>query len=452
MNFQKIGSFFRGAIFLILFSICGGEVSAQHYYYFDLNYTSPDSVTTVNYQYFLGLNSDGSTLCRVRYLDPLSQEDRLVKIELLDTLGSIRNDSIRFLVSDQKPGFIIGSVDGKFFIPGVSFLKIKDSLETYYEPAAILSKNNNGTWDSVSIQSRISFSSDDILMHLDVVNAFFDKNDPFLNYLLFTNGKGLNSKQLKTKLYLIAVANTKDASIGVSTKKDLDKITSNFDLISRKAGIQYIPKVFAGNNFFKIDIEKYIKSLRPGSNDIVIFYYSGHGFRFSDDLSPYPRISLRTTFIQDLAINNLVLEDIYNSLLKKKAKVTMVLGDCCNENIGRINPVGFSLLRPRSTNEGGIRFNTDNFIKLFMPDKRLSILVGSAEKNQLSVGNPELGGFYTNFFLAELMKNLFDNNESPSWINMLSIARNNTLNQARTAICGSGRCVQRAVMSVVPPF
>lgn len=120
-------------------------------------------------------------------------------------------------------------------------------------------------------------------------------------------------------------------------------------------------------------------------------------------------------------------------------------------------PFGFDLLRPRATGTDGLKLNYDNFRKLFLPVQRTSIIIGSAAPEQLAVGNPNMGGFFTNFFKAELIKSLYSNTGESTWLRISLNATENTRKQSLTALCNStpninGRCVQRAEIKVLPPL
>ena len=66
-------------------------------------------------------------------------------------------------------------------------------------------------------------------------------------------------------------------------------------------------------------------------NDIVMFYYSGHGFRYPNDASDYPRMWLKTGSDENVETNNLrIEEDVYDHIIKMGAGVNIVLSDCCN--------------------------------------------------------------------------------------------------------------------------
>jgi hypothetical protein len=237
----------------------------------------------------------------------------------------------------------------------------------------------------------------------------------------------------------------------------LTGIYETFAVLTKQAGIRFIPVVVSGDAFNIANTQRVIDTIKPAAPDIVFFYYTGHGFRYADDVSKYPRISFRTNNLQIRSQNNLAVEEVYKKLLAKRARVTIVISDCCNEKIDAAVPFGMDLLRPRATGTEGLKLNYDNFRKLFLPTQNTSIIIGSASANQLAAGNPNMGGFFTNFFKAELIKSLYSNTGESTWLRISLSATESTRKQSLTALCKTtpnvnGRCVQRAEVRVLPPL
>lgn len=136
-------------------------------------------------------------------------------------------------------------------------------------------------------------------------------------------------------LHLIVVANTAISDIGESCEVDEEKIVRQFEIISDELGISFDKIEIDDKSFNKANVDKAVANLSPENNDIVIFFYSGHGFRWSNQVSKYPFLSMR--YSDYTPINNtttISLEEIYNNLKIKGARLTMVIGDCCNSDIG----------------------------------------------------------------------------------------------------------------------
>ncbi|CAN5413111.1 hypothetical protein BH10BAC2_BH10BAC2_42310 [soil metagenome] len=441
-------------IFLCLFVSIQGY--SQSYFYFESKLTIPNS-TPLTYYTFLTIETDGTATGRIRYQEPVSGESRLIEQSFIDSSGTLLTDAIdtakKYLIPAGEAYYIEGTEDSGFIKPRFLFQRKTDDKTSFYMPFALEYKGAGESWntaETILIQQK---SYEELTTQKEFVSYFYNEYDNFYAYLFNLDTRSLNSFEQKTRLFLIAVANTGDAKIGASSQKDLDKITETFTTLTNKLGIALVNQKIAGKEFSKKAVNDAIdKWLTPTNIDIVVFYYSGHGFRYSYDVSNYPRISLRTSPDQSIDLNNLSIEEVYNRIVKKGARVNIILSDCCNENFDAPPPIGRNLLKTKDVGTAGLKLNIDNCKALFFPNHPVSILTSAAEKNQLAVGNPALGGFFTNFFQAQLTKSLYSNLGESSWLRILLNAKESTRKQAQTALCNNARCIQRAEVSVIPPL
>jgi len=227
------------------------------------------------------------------------------------------------------------------------------------------------------------------------------------------------------------------------------------------------PKIISGDDFSKAAvndaIDNWLQSQQPGKTDIVIFYYSGHGFRFPDDVSTYPRMWLKTSTDQDVTRNNLRMEeDIYERIKKMGAGVNIVLSDCCNttdagENANYDNiiaPTRKRVVHKRPEDEEDLDEQLDFAEKLFVPGYPLSMLATAADKSEFAGGKADFGGFFTFYFLEALAKCVFDGTIQAEWKNVFKYADENASFKARSAACPAakhnqqGRCIQTAKFKI----
>ncbi len=451
---RKLSALLGNVFLVLLLLLINSDVCSQAYHYFNIE-VGEEEGPSLNYFIFLGLESDGTASIRLKYIDPLSGEQKLVSQTYADTTTSLGDSAslvTRYLTALEEPLYLEGIEDSFLLQTRFLFSQKNEDGEVFYEPSGIEFLTQSSSWKKAKINDSQTFTFADLLLKRNFVQIFYQEGDPFLEYLITANSRGLNGTELKSKMYLIAVANTLDESIGSSSQKDLDKVTSMFTKLAGKMGISFSSSIVSGRSFSKINVKRKIRSLRPKASDIVVFYYSGHGFRFDEDRSKYPRMSLRMNReTQQLDKHNLEVEEVSKLLKSKGAKVTIVISDCCNENIGSAIPSGIDPIRPRATTSD-VKLNLANCRKLFYPPRPVSIIAGSAEEGQLAAGNPSLGGFFTNFFESNLTKSLYSTRGSSSWIKLLADTREQTRRQALTALCGNARCIQRAELSVVPPL
>lgn len=279
---------------------------------------------------------------------------------------------------------------------------------------------------------------------------------------------GLHKSQSKPRMFVIAVIDSNDKDIGERCATDLDEISFSFEDLANWLDVEEIPKIINGDEFSKAAvndaIDNWLKSQEPKIDDIVIFYYSGHGFRYPNDVSDYPRMWLKTSEDQNIQTTNLsVEEDIYDRIIKMGAGFNLVLSDCCNTTAADDNAnfdnvtvpnapqVAHKRQHPREENTGSV---VDNGDRLFIPENPVSILATAATKSEFAGGKADVGGFFTEYFLEALTKCVYESMIAPEWENIFKYADDKAGYWARSAACPNakhneqGRCVQTAEFKI----
>lgn len=431
---------------MILFVGTGLKSYGQSYFFFENKLSFPKD-SSLTYYTFLTLQNNGSAVARIRYIEPVSKEARLLEINLLDsadTGGSVDNET-HYLIPDGEPLPIEGASVSDFHLLRFVFKKQTEGNEDFYVPEAIMYQLPDGSWQLSEMLINQQKSNAQLKQEADIVTVFYNETDEFYQYIFADRTNVRSPEKRKEKLYLITVANTLDSQVGVTTQVDMSNIVATFTQLAQDLNMDIQVQKIMDNSFGKKTVELALAKLRPKSIDIVVFYYSGHGFRYSNDASEYPRISLRIGTVPDIDKNNLGLESIYKTLLKKKAKVTLVLSDCCNDDIGAPVPAGPGLVKTKApTGELKPLLNTAICEQLFFPAVPVSMVIGSADKFQLAVGNPKLGGYFTNSFTVELRKILYGMGTNATWLSILASTKKQASWLSLSAPCGKNRCVQSA--------
>ena len=252
-------------------------------------------------------------------------------------------------------------------------------------------------------------------------------------------------KSSKTKLILIIVANTIDPEIGKGCAKDIKSIHHMFRELSEFMEFNFLQLLVQGADYSKENILDAIALLTPGVNDIVVFYYSGHGFGYEEDAKKrFPQVDLRSHPASDrIAVvnaNTQNLADIFDLVKARGARLNIVIGDCCN-----------SLIKFKRDLKGGddsIRLairpamviNKKMAEKLFC-NHTASILVAAADKGEYAISDPELGSIFTfnfthNFKL--LINKTVDPTEGLPWKKLLEETQKKTFDLSKTYDIGRG--------------
>ncbi len=194
------------------------------------------------------------------------------------------------------------------------------------------------------------------------------------------------------------------SNIAESCKKDFDNIKAYFTEVSKDLNIPI--KVY-DVEFYSSASKKFISDFKCGPNDIVFYYYSGHGFRYDDQDVVWPFLNVCKSNNDPIEKCALSLNWIYQEIQKKGPRLTITMGDCCNSLIG-MNEPKMSLSRSLSYRS---QHEPAGYKKLFLETKGTVVVSGSIP-GQYSLGTED-GGIYSNS-LIEVLKNSRENS-AVSW-------------------------------------
>lgn len=155
---------------------------------------------------------------------------------------------------------------------------------------------------------------------------------------LFVEKISQSEEVARTKFILLIAANTLDPTIGKGCKADIDSVRHIFEKLSVEMKFNFIELIIQGEDYGKENILSAINILTPGNNDIVVFYYSGHGFSYEKDAAKkYPQVDLRShPFSDKIDVINAHTEnlaDLFELIKHRGARLNIVIGDCCNSLI-----------------------------------------------------------------------------------------------------------------------
>ena len=231
------------------------------------------------------------------------------------------------------------------------------------------------------------------------------KNTHFSLLLLYLVLAFLPTHLSASTLHAILVADSVN-DINFITQPDLVKWKSEIQLISKYAKLPVKQKVFTAKQFSKNQVAHYIQKLELKSDDSIIFYFSGHGYRTMTQKSPLPSLTF------DLTDKGIELEWVVNKIREKRPRFGLIMADCCNNYIEK----GFS--NPSKTIQ--IKFHplAPNYAvyELLFAKAKGCIVVASCSAGQFSYGS-HMGGLYTQCFFASLNRELSE--KKPSWRKLL---------------------------------
>ncbi len=220
-----------------------------------------------------------------------------------------------------------------------------------------------------------------------------------------------NNSTTAAKLHLVLFINTDIPDIGQSCAVDQRVMETEFREISKAIGLPFQKYVVSGDKFTKANAEKTIQDLKVGRNDVVLFYYSGHGFRWSNQTDKYPQLDMRYSEYTPLSDKtSLALSDVSKMISAKGGRLNIILSDCCNSDIGRNQMTSTTFMASRAFQGAEI----EKLKTLFLKSSGTMTISGSGP-GEYAWCNVN-GGFFTLSFIQALKEEIgYMRSDAPSW-------------------------------------
>lgn len=215
----------------------------------------------------------------------------------------------------------------------------------------------------------------------------------------------------KPTLHVLILCDTSSSNIKKASFVDLSNMRRATSLIAKNLHMKKSIRILKGKKMRTGALLHWLKSLSISQKDIVIFYYSGHGFRLESDKTPWPSFLLPGIKSPMSLISG---EKICDILRAHSQRFTLVIFDCCNfEAIEK--GIGFT---PRNQ-----IFNHHTFFpglqSLFKAHHGM-VTIASASPGEFSIaitGGPAKGSIFTSEFLKTLFYKC--QKKKPSWKQIL---------------------------------
>lgn len=220
-------------------------------------------------------------------------------------------------------------------------------------------------------------------------------------------------------VHVIIVGDTKDGKIGPSVKTDIRQFKQFVKELNRVAiseGYSMKTYTLTGDECSPESLNNTLRNISI-QDDIVVFYYSGHGGRsHKDDVtSKFPRMCLGSSYADKWVKISDCLDEIYD----KGPKFILMITDCCNSYYDRKS-------KEESTYSFDLSDNYDVLRKLFFESS------GYASITAASPGQYGLctihGGYMTNSFLKVLGMTVLSNDTTSSWNQIFQTVSDDTYN------------------------
>lgn len=221
---------------------------------------------------------------------------------------------------------------------------------------------------------------------------------------------------LAQTLHAIIVADTNDPSATLrrgimKTKNDFE---AELEIISTQTGLRLNKQVFAGNHFLYANLMRSIERLAPNEDDVVFFYYIGHGILKPEVDNQWPQLVLndatsgsQTRFVSFKAITD--------QLQRKNQRLLIALAEACNSTEGRTEHFADEILGMASLS---FRTRDAERLKDLYLRSEGTVISSSSEPGQVSVVSAPDGGYFGQSFL-EVHKELTSLSVSADWNTLL---------------------------------
>lgn len=421
-------------VFLLLLFVCGfTSIFSQSIY--DVSYYYQIDKHKEEYRALLQRFEDGTGFIRVRFYDEEVKTDIIVEMKMEEYyyINEKGIEDTTILVFEGFEPVIIKGPKDYGYNPDIFWLK-RDVKAGYYQPWAVTSPAENNKYDQ-GVITAMNFIEKEAITR-DFVLQYYTAEEPFYKNLFETAvTRPVSAVLQKAKMHLLIVANTEDADIGVTCELDKKNTLKLFkELCSAEMlNIGLETTVIDGDNFSKQKVEAALTALNPAPQDIVVFYYSGHGFNWNKETRQFPYLDLRDKMSQQLnATYTMNVEDIYGLLLKKGARMNLVLSDCCNADPSQNTVLVSGGASQRTTSLGWVPQKCRD---LFMSEKPVNLLMTAASKGELSAGTRENGGIFTYMFRETLGKFMGPYETVTSWAAIVDNAAKRTVKKADGTDC-----------------
>ncbi len=221
--------------------------------------------------------------------------------------------------------------------------------------------------------------------------------------------------------HAIIFANTENNGIGESVGVDFKRMELEMTTIAKSIGYSLKKYNYYGStsNFNRENLDRVLNNLNCSPNDIVYFYYSGHGGRAENESTKFPEMCL---FVNDENFNSrsqlYPLYDVYTRIRKKNPRLTIVMGDMCNSVIEGYYRNDNAASKGATILSKG---TTDVYKNLFLNTKG-GLIAASSEPGHTSGcyifkenGNYyHAGGYLTHSFLT-VLQHFVTHNENINW-------------------------------------
>lgn len=241
-------------------------------------------------------------------------------------------------------------------------------------------------------------------IHDCVILSFSMKNKILITLvILWALSFGLDGAQM----HAFFVCDTDAYQIGCSVGQNMENMRNEMQKAAATAELELIEYLYSGKEANSKFLEK-LDEMRIEHDDVVLFYWAGHGYRTSSKESPWPTFSFANEW------KGVDFEYVNQQLIQKRPRLLLSIADTCNNVLPEraTPPLAHNAVR------AGLYLQVDvtslNYQSLFR-DSDGAYLASSSTAGQYSWYKTSGGGYFTNAFIQALQEEL-DGLEETNWL------------------------------------
>ena len=207
----------------------------------------------------------------------------------------------------------------------------------------------------------------------------------------------------------VASADETSPSIDVGSEMSKSKFLQLADDIDQQTSLDVVKLVYEGADFSPQVLEKRVKPYLQDhvkEGDKVCFIFIGHGFRFDDDVSPWPNLLLYKEAVatQEALQTGRNLGEIHQWIVDKTpASLVVSLSESCNDPLGVTSDKIFAP-SVEEVATAGMKPDYQAGLQVLFEQAEGEIMMSTASAGEESYIHTKQGGYGTNAVLNSLQR------------------------------------------------
>lgn len=209
-------------------------------------------------------------------------------------------------------------------------------------------------------------------------------------------------------LHALLIGDSHDDELGEAIIEDLNRMHKAIKKISNITGLDKNEIRLMGNKATRQQVVETLELLKIASDDVVIVYFTMHGYRSKNKSSRWPDLFF--------GVDNAGVDLNYFSAIveEKNPRLLIVLADCCNAYVspGEISSTWRkkNISRSKSLRRKAI---ASNYQRLFL-NTCGTIIASGSQPGEPSYGSDEEGSLFTLAFV-EVLEEAVNDEDRASW-------------------------------------